>query len=184
MYKNGRIRYYLSNFVIFCVGICFVFYISLYKNVFSLDISVGERSARQQPPRRKLILLFTPFFGEEWRDHSTLGPSSTYFLEGRQTFKDCEVSSCAVTYNKERIKEADAVGFHARDMPSILPAQRTSKQIWFYFVLENPLNVFINDDGYANVFNWTMSYSRNSEIYTPYGKYILSSKIPSTFDLA
>ena len=197
MYKNGRIRYYSSNFVIFCLGICFVFYITLYKNVFSFDksylldisVHVGERSARQQPPpRRKLILLFTPFFGAEWRDHSTLGPSSTYFLEGRQTFKDCEVSSCAVTYNKEKIMEADAVGFHARDMPSILPAQRTSKQIWFYFVLENPSNVFINDDGYANVFNWTMSYSRNSEIYTPYGKYILSSKIPNngfdSFDLA
>ncbi|KAK2563758.1 Glycoprotein 3-alpha-L-fucosyltransferase A [Acropora cervicornis] len=194
MYKNGRIRYYSSKFVIFCLGICFVFYITLYKNVFSfdksyfLDISVGERSARQQPPRRKLILLFTPFFGAKWRDHSTLGPSSTYFLEGRQTLKDCEVSSCAVTYNKEKIMEADAVGFHARDMPSILPAKRTSKQIWFYFVLENPLNVFINDEGYANVFNWTMSYSRNSEIYTPYGKYILSSKIPNngfdSFDLA
>ena len=56
-------------------------------------------------------------------------------------------------------------------MPNCLPSQRTAKQIWFYYVLENPLNVFMDANGYADVFNWTMSYRRESEMYGPYGKY-------------
>ncbi|XP_068712391.1 glycoprotein 3-alpha-L-fucosyltransferase A-like [Montipora capricornis] len=184
--KNSSFRGCPTHYIIFvCVGVCCVFYSSLFKNVFLFDKtyflnkSVGARVSRQQPSSSKLILLFTPFFGEKWTDHSTLGPSRTFFTEGRQTFKDCEVSTCVVTYNKGKLLQADAVGFHARDMPAVLPKQRTSKQVWFYFVLENPLNVVMNANGYENVFNWTMSYSRDSEIYTPYGKYILSSKLAS-----
>lgn len=81
-----------------------------------------------------------------------------------------------MTYNKSKLLEADAVGFHARDMPNSLPSQRTAKQIWFYYVLENPLNAFMDANGYADVFNWTMSYRRESEIYVPYGKYTALTK--------
>ena len=104
-------------------------------------------------------------------DYPTLGPDRPPFVEGHTTFKDCEVPNCVVTYNRSKLSEADAVGFHSRDMHFLLPSHRTPQQIWFYFVLENPLNVFMAN-GYADVFNWTMSYRRDSEIYTPYGKYI------------
>jgi len=101
----------------------------------------------------------------------TLGLARPTFKEGHATFKDCEVPTCVVTYNRSRLTEADAVGFHHRDMPRRLPSRNSPLQIWFYFVLENPLHVTMNTDGYAGVFNWTMSYRRESEIYTPYGKF-------------
>ena len=100
----------------------------------------------------------------------TLGLARPAFKEGHATFKDCEVPTCVVTYNRSRLSEADAVGFHHRDMPRRLPSRNSPRQIWFYFVLENPLHVTMNADGYCRVFNWTMSYRRESEIYTPYGK--------------
>ncbi|XP_078356991.1 glycoprotein 3-alpha-L-fucosyltransferase A-like [Oculina patagonica] len=133
-------------------------------------MTVEPRVARQEP-RKKLILLYTPFFGGNWVNDPTLGPVRQPFVEGHTTFQDCEIPSCVVTYNRSKISEADAVGFHHRDMNISLPSHRNPQQIWFYFVLENPLNVFMGTDGYASVFNWTMSYRRDSEVYTPYGKY-------------
>ena len=176
--KTFLLRSAYCNVYIFLlfIGISFVFYIALFKNVFLFgeayfaNMTVAPRIARQEP-RNKLILLYTPYFGREWVNDPTLGPARPTFQEGHATFKDCEISTCEVTYNRTKLSEADAVGFHHRDMPRRLPSRRTSQQVWFYFVLENPLNVVMKADGYAGVFNWTMSYRRDSEIYTPYGKF-------------
>ena len=176
--RNVLFRFYPNVHIIFlCTGISFVFYSVLYKDIFLFDgtyfvnISVRSRHIARNQARSKLILLYTPFFGEKWPDYTTLEQDRLLFVEGHTTFQDCEVSTCAVTYNRSKLLHADAVGFHGRDMPNVLPSRPTPQQIWFYYVLENPLNVFMDEDGYADVFNWTMSYSRESEIYTPYGMY-------------
>ena len=177
-FKKFLLRSVYCNVYVFLlsIGISFVFYTALFKNVFLFEEAyfanrtVGPRIARHEP-RNKLILLYTPYFGRRWVNDPTLGPVRLTFEEGHATFKDCEISTCEVTYNRSKLSEADAVGFHHRDMPRRLPFRRTPQQVWFYFVLENPLNVVMNADGYAGVFNWTMSYRRDSEIYTPYGKF-------------
>lgn len=177
-FGNFPLRSAFSNVYIFLlsIGISFVFYTALFKKVFLFEeayfanMTVGPRIARREP-RNKLILLYTPYFGGGWVNDPTLGPARPTFEEGHATFKDCEIPTCVVTYNRRKLSEADAVGFHHRDMPRRLPSRRTPQQVWFYFVLENPLNVVMNADGYAGVFNWTMSYRRESEIYTPYGKF-------------
>lgn len=177
-FKSGLLRSVYSNvyLLLLCIGISFVFYSSLFNYIFSfegtyfINMTVEPRVARQEP-RKKLILLYTPFFGGNWVNDPSLGPFRPPFVEGHTTFKDCGIPSCVVTYNRSKLLEADAVGFHHRDMNISLPSRRTPQQIWFYFVLENPLNVFMATDGYAGVFNWTMSYRRGSEVYTPYGKY-------------
>ena len=168
------------------IVISFVFYIAVFKNMLFLqekyfvNLTVAHRGVREadqgEESRKKLILLYTPFFGQKWANDPSLGPNRSPFEEGHTTFMNCEVSSCLVTYNRSRILEADAVGFHARDMPEFLPSRMSSGQIWFYFVLENPLHVPMDAHGFAGVFNWTMSYSRDSEVYTPYGKYITLEK--------
>ena len=186
--RNFLCRFYPNVHIIFlCAGISFVFYSVLYKDVFMfeetyfLNMSIERRVARKHQGN-KLILLYTPFFGENWTDYSTFGQDRVPLVEGDSTFRDCEVSSCVLTYNKSKLLEADAVGFHARDMPHTLPKRRSWRQIWFYYVLENPLNVFIDPNGYADVFNWTMSYRKESEIYTPYGDYILLKETEKEFD--
>lgn len=162
------------------IGIGFVFLIVFFGNVFLFEEThviktiVSPRVRRQE--LKKLILLYTPFFGDKWPNDVNMGPVLYRFVEGHTTFKDCEIPSCVVTYNRSKISEADAVGFHHRDMKlltlSLLSRRRNRQQIWFFYVLENPLNVFINDARYAGVFNWTMSYRRDSEVHTPpYGRY-------------
>ena len=63
-----------------------------------------------------------------------------------------------------------------------LNARRPKGQIWVYVVLESPLNTrdtyFFND-----MFNWTMTYEGNSDIYLPYGSFAVlqpgeKSRIP------
>ena len=162
--------YLIIGLLFLYTGISFVSYSVLYKDVFLfedndfLNMSVNVHIARKQP-RSKLILLYTPFFGKNWSDYSPLENDRVPFVEGKAMFKDCEVSTCVATYDKDKLLKADAVGFHAQDMPDILPARPNSKQIWFYFVLENPLNTLIDSHGYPDVFNWTIQ-TRLRDLYT------------------
>lgn len=105
--------------------------------------------------KSKVILLYTNFFKGpwylRWKDHS-----------------HCKYH-CDFTYRKSKLRIADAVAFHDADMPGEMPNRTTSKQIWIYFNLESPLNSHAPD--YRNVFNWTMSYRADADIFTPYGDF-------------
>ena len=140
--------------------------------------NVAIRKARDLqtiPPKNRLILFYTPFFTGHWLDYPRLGPLRPPIFDGTFSFQECEVPWCEATYDKNRISEASAVGFHARDIPTsfVFPLKRSAQQIWFYYVMENPLNVAMNYSTLNNQFNWTMSYRRNSEIHIPYGGYRL-----------
>lgn len=74
-------------------------------------------------------------------------------------FMNCEVFSCLVMYNRSRILEVDVVGFYVCDMFEFFLRCMFLEQIWFYFVLENLLYVFMDVYGFVGVFNWMMFYS-------------------------
>ena len=109
--------------------------------------------------RKKLILLYTKFFKGPW------------YLRWNQNFPCSFKSRCTFTYNRDLIYEADAVGFHDADLPDItLPTRTKIQQIWFYFNLESP--EFTKTTGrYDGVFNWTMSYRADSDVFSPYGSF-------------
>lgn len=137
------------------------------------DTGVEKKSLRANDERAvKLILLYTKFFGDFWNDHPSLGPLRPPILPGREAFDDCEYK-CEITYERELLPLTDAVGFHGPDIHRLsnsLPNRTRPDQIWFYYILENPTNC--NTSSSLNgIFNWTMSYRQNSEIYIPYGKY-------------
>ena len=52
-----------------------------------------------------------------------------------------------------------------------LPNQyyRKSSQHYVMFLMEGPLNERFPYEKYKNFFNWTMTYRRDSDFYTPYG---------------
>ena len=132
------------------------------------------RAIRTETKSYKLVLLYTKFFNGPWLDYPRLGPVR-YPINEKLPFENCEIPWCKATYDKNRVSEANAIGFHARDMSASFkfPAVRKSHQIWFYYVLENPLNVPLYKNILNTKFNWTMSYRRESEIHVPYGNYIL-----------
>ena len=121
----------------------------------------------------KLILFYTKFFNGPWTDFPQVGSLSSPILNEKFSFEQCEFSKCELTYNKNLVSEASAVGFHAGDITASVPTVRKPHQIWFYYVLESPLNVKSDKKALNNKFNWTMSYRRDSEIHVPYGSYTL-----------
>ncbi|CAH3111851.1 unnamed protein product [Porites lobata] len=119
----------------------------------------------------KRVLIYTPLFTDKpWQ-----GISDTYrFTHYRGA--PCPVTNCLLTYRHRLFPRSDVVIFHGQDMPDTfeleeLNRRRPKGQIWIYFVLESPSNA---RDTYffRDMFNWTMTYERNADIFLPYGSYV------------
>lgn len=114
-----------------------------------------RRKSGNDQKREILILLYTDFF---------MGP---WYLRWNKHYP-CKFN-CEFTYNKNVLDKANAVGFHDADLPPVLPKRTKQDQLWIYFNLESPVNSKTRD--YKNIFNWTMSYRTDSDVFTPYGNY-------------
>lgn len=119
----------------------------------------------------KRVLIYTPLFTDKpWQ-----GINDTYgFTHYRGA--PCPVTNCLLTYRHRLFPLSDVVIFHGQDMPDTfeleeLNSRRPKGQIWIYFVLESPSNA---RDTYffRDMFNWTMTYERNADIFLPYGSYV------------
>lgn len=92
---------------------------------------------------------------------------------GRAQFlKDkCPVNACFILSNSKLIDHADAVIFKDRfSWPKL--GRTSSKQLWILFLLESPHNTQSFSSLPANVFNWTATYRHDSDIVTPYEKFV------------
>lgn len=81
--------------------------------------------------------------------------------------------SCRITYNLER---ADVVIFPNADVIKVPQKRQRKDQIWIAYLLESPENTFPErfqrkHRGHHE-FNWTASYRRDSDIVTPYAKFV------------
>lgn len=98
-----------------------------------------------------------------------------YMKEGQSYFlvEKCPVDRCLVTYDKSKVKNADAVVFsNPSHMPSRPPWPRQShNQIWAVYALETPSHTR-SMFKYRNYLNWRMTYRRDSTITTPYFKFL------------
>lgn len=85
---------------------------------------------------------------------------------------DCR-ELCYITDRRQCINTFDAVVFHIRNLDlSDLPHQRFPKQFYVFYSLESPPN-----SGSAagriqsKFFNLTMTYKRDSDVWTPYDSF-------------
>ncbi|XP_057580848.1 alpha-(1,3)-fucosyltransferase 7 [Hippopotamus amphibius kiboko] len=83
------------------------------------------------------------------------------------------VARCRLTTNRRLLASADAVVFHHRELQSgkaRLPlAERPHGQPWVWASMESPSHT--HDLGrLRGVFNWVLSYRRDSDIFVPYGR--------------
>lgn len=90
----------------------------------------------------------------------------------------CKHWNCVVTYDKNYLRIADVVVFHARNMPSSdVLNQINSKffrpkyQRWVYFTSETPKNSEFGSVPFNGLFNWTMTYKADSDLFLPYLQY-------------
>lgn len=132
-------------------------------NRFINSSAAGER--RMDTP---IILLWTNWFGEAWP-----------FEEGR-IFCGQQQFKCDLTRDQGLIDISKAVVFHGADSatnePAFFPEYHRMDQVWVYHNMENPiisLNMGIQlNDVHNGIFNWTMTYSRDADIVTPYGSVV------------
>lgn len=108
---------------------------------------------------RKTLLVWTTFF------------KSMYWADQIRTALHKCSSSCEVTTDRKMLKEADAVLFHHGDIDIADLPQRYRHQPWILFTLEPTTLIQGNQNRWANMFNWTMSYRTYSTIFNPYGFY-------------
>lgn len=162
--KRGKLRKKVANFLEESNG--------KIKGNKSNQRRIQQTKVRSSGSRaeEKRVLIYTPLFGEvPWQ-----GLRNTFdFTHFRG--EPCPITKCLLTYRHRVFSHTDIVVFHGQDMPPVyeldeLNARRPKGQIWVYVVLESPLNTrdtyFFND-----MFNWTMTYEGNSDIYLPYGSF-------------
>ncbi len=117
---------------------------------------------------KKVILLYTTLNLEPYwhgAEESNL----------KNHFERCPAKHCLITYDRGRLSKASAVLFHGQDMASdeayspssLSELQRNAKQYWVWVNQESPANIRVNKN-YNNIFNWTATYHRKSDIFLPY----------------
>ncbi|XP_062398629.1 alpha-(1,3)-fucosyltransferase 7 [Sardina pilchardus] len=100
----------------------------------------------------------------------------SYPLDGNVCLNKYGIPRCQLTDNRSRFDQADVVVFHHHELkyahqklPLHLHPPRGQKWVWLS--LEPPV-VNQNVSGYNHLFNWTMSYRRDADIFLPYGRMI------------
>ncbi|XP_064480218.1 glycoprotein 3-alpha-L-fucosyltransferase A-like [Ornithodoros turicata] len=93
------------------------------------------------------------------------------FAGGRHLFvrDKCPVDTCTLYRSHVLKKTADAIVFKNYTYTS--PDRRHPGQIWILYMLENPYQTPL--DRGKEWINWTATYRRDSDIVTPYAKFVL-----------
>lgn len=83
------------------------------------------------------------------------------------------LAHCSLSTNRSLLGRADAVVFHHRELQTRrarLPlAERPRGQPWVWASMESPSHTR-GLDRLRGVFNWVLSYRRDSDIFVPYGR--------------
>ena len=122
--------------------------------------------------RPKLVLFYTLLFGR------TPWPT----IENDHQFNNwnnipCTVRNCRISYDKKDLNISDAVIFHGQDIDYLdlsklsKTVKHRAKQRWIFFIHENPMYFTKDFNTLKGVFNWTMTYKLDSDIFVPYAYY-------------
>ncbi|KAL7034447.1 hypothetical protein ACKWTF_007968 [Chironomus riparius] len=119
-------------------------------------------------------LMFIPPNYEEIRNsgrlktillYNGLGPWNN-IKQGRAVFTSskCPVDTCSITQNRDAAKDADLILYKDHFIPTGVPKHPT--QLYMLYFLECPYHT--QHIKFPDVFNWTSTYRRDSDIVAPY----------------
>ena len=113
---------------------------------------------------RKIILRWTQYYGKPW-----VVPKGSAIFHNL----DCPVTTCILSDDRTLLNQSDAILVHMRDVqsPKDLPKHRRLEQRWVFYLLESPYHTAINLTLFNGYFNWTSTYSSESDIPSPYGSF-------------
>ncbi|XP_049273418.1 alpha-(1,3)-fucosyltransferase C-like [Rhipicephalus sanguineus] len=90
---------------------------------------------------------------------------------GEVLVENCS-AKCVVTNDLCLLDFSDAVVFHLPDFRIWdLPPRRHSWQRWVFHMMETPKSIeYVDLNPVRDIFNWTMTYRSDSDVYVPYGR--------------
>ena len=96
--------------------------------------------------------------------------------------KEGTVLQCIGTTSRNEYYSADAVTFYAHDIPPVPDLSlRPRSQVWVYVNDRLQHGILGRNEGYRNLFNWTMTPITGSDVFLGYGK-SLRGKFKHGFD--
>ena len=100
-------------------------------------------------------------------------------------FDGCE-HKCIATRNRSQLNNAHAVAFYTRDLKELkfMPKRIDRNQLWIMYFMESPVHVVIPMKRFNGVFNATMTYKRESDIYFPQAEFMRNESSESTSNFA
>ena len=107
----------------------------------------------KEPPPPKLVLYWNP--------------ASNIKAASERLFRNCAVDRCILSDNRTLINQADAVIFDGKETQHLPP--KNIGQVWIFSTMEAPVYDHRYISQWKNVFNWTFSYRRDSDILAMYG---------------
>ncbi|GAB6032333.1 Alpha-(1,3)-fucosyltransferase 9 [Chamberlinius hualienensis] len=149
-------------------------------------IKIGPYSSVKYEASTKLkksakILFWSPCYGlnENWK----------WWFNPKALNDLCPNFHCDYTIDKSQLNSSDAVVFmiyagnmltdpSQSDFTSQFPQYRRPDQRWVYFTIEPP-NISPKDQsGFNGLFNWTMTYRRDSDVMADYGR-VIFNRLPT-----
>ncbi|XP_008574718.1 PREDICTED: alpha-(1,3)-fucosyltransferase 7 [Galeopterus variegatus] len=122
-------------------------------------LELAPRGPPAPQPAITILIWHWPF-----ADRSPELPSDTCARYG--------MAHCRLSTNRSLLASADVVVFHHRELEtqqSLLPlAQRPPGQPWVWASMESPSHTH-GLSHFRGIFNWVLSYRRDSDIFVPYG---------------
>ncbi|KAJ8298701.1 hypothetical protein KUTeg_022761 [Tegillarca granosa] len=130
-------------------------------------------------------MKFIPKHFLDTRSRSKLIPYKTIYIyngkseEARNVFnrKLCQVNHCTATNNMRMINKVDLV--LTMKTPLSRPPDSPPEQIWVLYLLESPYHTQ-SLAYYEDTYNWTATYRHDSDIVTPYDKFVTGKHSPYT----
>ncbi|KAM3961197.1 glycoprotein 3-alpha-L-fucosyltransferase A [Aphomia sociella] len=102
---------------------------------------------------------------------------------GRTEFirNKCPVDRCSLTADSREAATADAILYKDHHTPFNI--KRPPNQIWILYYLECPYHTASLRPSSLNVFNWTSTYRRDSDIVAPYERWVYHDPLVTEKDL-
>jgi hypothetical protein len=124
-------------------------------------------------------LMYLPENYEQIKKSQTFKKILLYFgsknfgaVNGQQKFLDdnCPVNTCTITVDKSEAPVVDAIIFENKfQRPK---HERDLNQVWILYMLESPQNTQWVSNYNHDLINWTATYRLDSDIVTPYEKFV------------
>lgn len=170
--RLGSIFPYNALVLLFAVKI--IIMMALYNRPFSgnEEFSANFFNAREL----KTILI--------WNSAHRIETSA--FGEGHEAFlkAECPVDNCIVYTNRSTLplEEYDAIIIHVKElwMTEMPKLQRRQDQRFIFLSQESPSYLSSKPSNFDGVFNWTMTYKRNSDVQLLYGRVAPKQSAPKT----